>query len=608
MHFTIRYKIVLLAAAAAVLPVLTMVILGFYEKQVALKKVTAEADLLARKTIETVTLDAYHMVKMVHQMGERAEIEEELRQAIMGISVGKTGYVAVLDGTGADRGQYIISYKGQRDGENIYQAKDPSGRYFVKEIIQQAVNGAEGQTHYTSYPWQNPGDPVPRDKIAASVYFKERDWIIAATAYRDDFDELTAGIESSLDELMWLSVLGGSAILLVTVVAALLLGGRIGQRLELIAQIAEKFARGEFEQQLDFEDRDEIGRLANSFRQMTAYIKNIAWAADHLSQGDLTVEIEACSETDVLAKSFTHMTTNLREIFARLNQQAETLSHSSQDLLAVSEQVVGNVAGVSTNADIVATAANQMSQNMGDVSGSAERFSANIGTVATATQEMTATISEIAQNSERARQVTGAAVERMENAMRQVNELGVAAEKIGKVIEVIVEIAEQTKLLALNATIEAASAGEAGKGFAVVASEVKELAKQTGEATDEIRTSVEAIQASTQSTVTEIDQIQEVIDDVNENVAGISTAVEQQAATTRDIADNIGQAAQGVQQVTVSVGEVATMSTDIASKITSVNSASNDVNQVIERVNHQALELARMNDEFKEMVGQFKLE
>jgi hypothetical protein len=130
--------------------------------------------------------------------------------------------------------------KGQCDGENIYQAKDPSGRYFVKEIIQKAVNGSEGRVYYTTYPWQNPGDPAPRDKISASVYFKERDWVIAATAYRDDFNELTAGIESSLDELMWLSVLGGSAILLVTVVIALLLGGRIGKRLEVIVEIAEQ--------------------------------------------------------------------------------------------------------------------------------------------------------------------------------------------------------------------------------------------------------------------------------------------------------------------------------------------------------------------------------
>ncbi len=103
-------------------------------------------------------------------------------------------------------------------------------------------------------------------------------------------------------------------------------------------------------------------------------------------------------------------------------------------------------------------------------------------------------------------------------------------------------------------------------------------------------------------------RFEDVIDDVFKNVSGISTAVEQQAATTRDMAHNISQAAQRVQQVTASVGEVATISTGIATRIASVNSASNDVNQVIERVNHQALELSRMNDEFKKMVEQFKLE
>ena len=174
-----------------------------------------------------------------------------------------------------------------------------------------------------------------------------------------------------------------------------------------------------------------------------------------------------------------------------------------------------------------------------------------------------------------------------------------------QVIEVIVEIAEQTKLLALNATIEAASAGEAGKGFAVVAGEVKELARQTNDATAEIRNRIESIQQSMGGTVDQIGQIQQVMQTVNELVTHIAAAVEEQAATTRSMAQGVGQAAAGVQGVTTSVGQAASASQSIAAEIAAVNAASHDVNQAAAAVNAQAEELSNLGANLKEMVAQF---
>jgi methyl-accepting chemotaxis protein len=399
------------------------------------------------------------------------------------------------------------------------------------------------------------------------------------------------------------------AVVIAGVVAALAfwLAGSIASPIVGITSIAQRISWGEVDQKVVYQSGDEVGELADSFRELVDYTKGIAGAADRLAQGDLTATVEPRSEADVLAVSFKEMTAKLRGMFVRLSEQSESLSQASQDLSSVSEQVAGNVAGVSANANSVATAAEQMSMNMNSVSSAAEQSTTSINTVATSTEEMTATISEIARSSEHARQVTGAAVTTVESAVQRVGDLGVAAEKIGKVIEVIVEIAEQTKLLALNATIEAASAGDAGKGFAVVASEVKELARQTGEATEEIRTSIEAIQQSTQSTVAEIGQIQGVIREVNEGVASIATAVEEQSVTTRDMAQNIGQAAMGVQSVTENVGQAASASTNIASEIGSVNSASSQVQEAVDRVSAQAQSLARMGRELEQLVEQFKI-
>ena len=384
-----------------------------------------------------------------------------------------------------------------------------------------------------------------------------------------------------------------------------------------VSQVADQISLGDLEQEVSYRSKDEIGVLANSFRELVGYIRGMAGAADRLAQGDLTVGVAPQSDADVLAHSFQgivgytremagaanrlaqgdltvgvaprsdadvlavsfrEMGMKLREVFFHLNTEADTLNQASQDLSTVSEQVAGNVAG--------------MSANMNSVSAVAEESTVSINTVATSTEEMTATISEIARSSERARQVTGSAVQTVESAAQRVDDLGQAAQSIGKVIEVIVEISEQTKLLALNATIEAASAGDAGKGFAVVAGEVKELARQTGEATEEIRSSIESIQRSTQSTVGEMGQIREVIREVNEGVASIATAVEEQSVTTRDMAQNIGQAA--------------TASTSIAAEISSVNEASSQVSQAVDRVNSQAQSLAQMGQELKKMVDQFR--
>jgi len=345
-----------------------------------------------------------------------------------------------------------------------------------------------------------------------------------------------------------------------------------------VSQVADQISLGDLEQEVSYRSKDEIGVLANSFRELVGYIRGMAGAADRLAQGDLTVGVAPQSDADVLAVSFREMGMKLREVFFHLNTEADTLNQASQDLSTVSEQVAGNVAG--------------MSANMNSVSAVAEESTVSINTVATSTEEMTATISEIARSSERARQVTGSAVQTVESAAQRVDDLGQAAQSIGKVIEVIVEISEQTKLLALNATIEAASAGDAGKGFAVVAGEVKELARQTGEATEEIRSSIESIQRSTQSTVGEMGQIREVIREVNEGVASIATAVEEQSVTTRDMAQNIGQAA--------------TASTSIAAEISSVNEASSQVSQAVDRVNSQAQSLAQMGQELKKMVDQFR--
>jgi len=204
---------------------------------------------------------------------------------------------------------------------------------------------------------------------------------------------------------------------------------------------------------------------------------------------------------------------------------------------------------------------------------------------------MGASIREIAKNAHESAKVATGAVKVAEETNQIVSKLGESSTEIGQVIKVITSIAQQTNLLALNATIEAARAGEAGKGFAVVANEVKELAKQTAKATEDISRKIEAIQTDTKSAVGAIGQISEVIRQVNDISNTIATAVEEQNATTNEMARNVGEAAKGSSEITRNISGVAE-----AAK--STTQGAGDSAKAAESLAHMSTELRELVQKF----------
>ena len=326
-------------------------------------------------------------------------------------------------------------------------------------------------------------------------------------------------------------------------------------------------------------------------------------------QGDLTVRMADAGSDEVgdLARRFNEFMEKLHTMVRDIVKGVQTLSASFTELSAISQQMSANAEQTSSKSSTVAAAAEQMSANMNSVTAAMEQSSTNANMVAAAAEEMTATISEIAQNAEKARTISDEAVQQSQGAGMQMTELGNAAQAIGKVTETITEISEQTNLLALNATIEAARAGEAGKGFAVVANEIKELAKQTAEATLDIRQQIEGIQNSTGSTVLSIEKIGQVIGDVNEIVATIATAVEEQSVSTREISDNISQVSIGIQEVNENVAQSSKVSQDITQDITEVNQASGEISSSSSQVRLSADELSVVSEQLNALVGKFKI-
>jgi methyl-accepting chemotaxis protein len=354
-----------------------------------------------------------------------------------------------------------------------------------------------------------------------------------------------------------------------------------------------------------------LGILAAAFiaRGITRPIAKGVDFAKAMSEGDLTQSLAIAQEDEVgvLAKALNTMAGNLRKMFQEISAGVDTLSSSSTELSAISQQMATGAEQTSGKSDQVAAAAEEMSANMNSVAAASEQASTNVQMVAAAAEQMSATIGEITGNTEKGRLITGDAVVKAKSVSTRVAELGKAALDVGKVTETINEISEQTNLLALNATIEAARAGEAGKGFAVVANEIKELAKQTADATQDIRLKIEGIQGTTEGTVTEINQIETVINEINAIVATIATAVEEQSTSTKEVASNVNQAAQGIQDVNANVSQSTTVADSIAEDVAEVNQAAKEMSGGSVQVNTSARELSELAESLKRMVGRFRI-
>jgi methyl-accepting chemotaxis protein len=288
-------------------------------------------------------------------------------------------------------------------------------------------------------------------------------------------------------------------------------------------------------------------------------------------EGDVTKRLEIAGkfghdELGEVSRLFNVFMDKLQEILRGIASQTHRLAVASEQLLEASKQITVNSGETAQESNSVSRATQQVTQNLNSLS---------IGA-----GEMTSTIQSIATNAQEAAKVAGSAVGAAQAANATVARLGHSSAEIGEVIKVITLIAQQTNLLALNATIEAARAGEAGKGFAVVANEVKELAKQTAKATEDIGLKITAIQLDTKGAVTAIETVSGVIDQINGISATIATAVEEQGATTNEMTRNAGEAASGAGNISIDIGKVALAADGTLSRAKESEKAAQDLTSI----------------------------
>ena len=440
----------------------------------------------------------YAVIERQHQLeteGKISRIEAQRRaiEIIRDMRYEGTNYFWIND----DHPTMIMHpIKPALDGTDLTAFKDPSGKAIFVEFVQATQASGSG---FVQYLWPKPDQTQPVAKLSFVKRFAPWGWVIGTGIYIDDVN--LAWRESAL------TASGIALLCLLPLVVVSLTTSR--STLRRLSRMVERF-------------------------------KDVAEG-----EGDLTKRIPITSRDEIaeVAKWFNVFLDKLQNMIKSVADAAHEVGSASADVSQVGQQISANSQETSAQAKVVSSAAEQVSQNL--------------QTVATGAEEMGASIKEIAKNATEAAKVATSAVKVAETATATVAKLGESSAEVGQVIKVITAIAQQTNLLALNATIEAARAGEAGKGFAVVANEVKELAKGTAKATEDISRKIEAIQTDTQAAVAAIASISSVINQVNDISTTIATAVEQQNATTNEMVRNVSEASRGSSEITSNITGVA---------------------------------------------------
>jgi len=547
--------------------VITVFIRTQHQRDAALHTLKTELTNEIKEELKWITeVEIQEIERQIRSISELDQKIEKIREIVHDVRFfdDKSGYFFVYDFNGVT---IALPPAPDKHGENRYDLQDSNGDYIVRNL----GNAARTGDGYTIYYYPKPGATEPSPKLAYTSTIEGTNFYIGSGVYIDDVDAKVAETKKDLDAAanktlyaFGIGALVVAIILFFAIVISISMFRTLGDATSFMTKIAT--GNGDLTIRMDDSRNDEIGQLGHGFNGFVD---------------------------------------KMRVIISDLKQQVGDVDTASEDITKVADNMAKTATELDTSVEGSLKNSHNLSNSIADFSETTETVASDVNGVASAVEELNVTIGEVAKSCAQESQITRQANDKSQEMQTVVTELKSASDEINQVIEIISAIAAQTNLLALNATIEAASAGEAGKGFAVVANEVKELARQSADATGRIRSQVERIQNSSVQTIDGIKEMTDTIEEIDRIANSIAATVEEQSSTTGEIAVLTQRVADSIHSLSDGIEGISGTSKSVAEGVEITRNLSSQTSENAQTTRDNSQRLRAVSKNISTLTDQF---